>query len=146
MRNVMRLVMWVPVILLLSWSPAADAADCPVQIRLWVDGGDAWFDYGETVVVPTTEPRPRLGVYVKTGRHPLATTAEWGYPKDFGFNSARPAEVAGDDDLIGVVEHHQLVVEPVLGGRRGEPLVEFGGGHRRGSGGDSWNTDHGSSL
>lgn len=94
MRNVMRLAMWVLVILLASWSPVAEAADCPVQIRLWVDGGDAWFDYGETVVVPTTEPRPRLGVYVKTGRHPMATTAEWSYPKDFGFSSARPAEVA----------------------------------------------------
>ena len=59
---------------------------------------------------------------------------------------ARAAQVAGDDDLVGVVEHHRLGHEPVGGYGIGEPLVELGGRHRRRGGGCPWNTDHGTTL
>jgi hypothetical protein len=83
------------VLLLTASAPTSvAAAACPVQIRLWVEDGDAWFDHGETVTVPITERRPRLGVYLDAGRNREPAKAEWGYAKDFGFDSARPAEVA----------------------------------------------------
>jgi len=92
--KILRILTWTFSLALLVAGSTAWGATCPIRFRVWEGGGDAWFEHGETVRVPLSEPRPRLGVYVKVGRNNVVASADWGYPRDFGFKSVRAAEVA----------------------------------------------------
>ena len=78
----------------LALAPPADAAGCGVIYRLWQDGNNTHYNFGEVIHLEVGE---KADLYIhcesRSPGHPYSTHAEIGAPADFGVGRHRRKDV-----------------------------------------------------
>lgn len=80
-------------LLFLAAAPQAFACEGQIYIRVWQDGEDYWYEYGEEVdFVPGDQAHIYIHVQGR-GENTYTTSARIGYPEEFGYDGdARTVE------------------------------------------------------
>ena len=70
-------------------------ADCDTRYRLWRDGNNTFYKYGEVIVLSVGEEADLyIHAYPSRSEHPYSASAEIGAPTAFGVGGQRPQDVA----------------------------------------------------
>ncbi len=84
--------------------PALEAADCDTRYRIWQDGNNTFFKYGEKIVLAVGDKVDLyIHAYPSRSEHPYSASADIGAPTAFGVGGQRPQDVSrvlriGDHD------------------------------------------------
>lgn len=87
-----------------TWAvpPAAIAADCDVIYRLWEDGTNTYYNYGETLHLAVGQKVDLYVHYKSRSPTPYSTLAEIGAPTDMGLGNQRRRDV---DRVLRLGDH-----------------------------------------
>ncbi len=71
-----------------------EAADCNTRYRIWQDGNNTFYKYGEVIVLGVGEKADLyIHAYPSRSEHPYSASADIGAPTAFGVGRHRPQDV-----------------------------------------------------
>ncbi len=113
-------VVFVLAMLVFGGAPELRAADCDVVYRLWQNGQNQFFQYGEDVVLGVGEEGHLYIHYKSRSENPYSTSADIGAPRDFGVGGHQAKDIA----RVLKVGHHdarrgKIELKAVAAGRTG---------------------------
>ncbi len=80
--------------LLLAASPGPLEAQCQTRFRIWQDGNNSFFKYGETIALGVGDKVDLyIHAYPSRSEHPYSASADIGAPTAFGVGRHRPQDV-----------------------------------------------------
>lgn len=79
---------------LLATAAPLEAADCQTRYRIWQDGNNTFYKYGEVIVLGVGDKVDLyLHAYPSRSEHPYSASADIGAPTAFGVGRHRPQDV-----------------------------------------------------
>lgn len=87
MKNLSILATVAVAMMALASPQTSNAQDCPIKYRIWQDGGNTYYNFGDTILL---QQGAKADLYIHTrsrGADPYSTKSDLGAPADFGIGS-----------------------------------------------------------
>ena len=80
---------------LIAGPGSLEAADCDTRYRIWQDGNNTFYKYGDVIVLGVGEKADLyIHAYPSRSEHPYSASADIGAPTSFGVGGQRPQDVS----------------------------------------------------